>query len=303
MKKDKLVTVVITTYKRKVEQISKGIESVLKQTYSNLELIIVDDSPDNFEWRNDVKRYCEEISKRDLRVNYVQQPENMGACVARNRGLGLAKGEFISFLDDDDVYVTNRIEKMIPLFKENVVLAYSGSVIINKKINTKKYYFNENESRKKDIQKEIMKSNFIGSTSLVMVRTSALRKIGGFDPQMVAFQDWDVWIRMAKEGMLSYTTEPLVNYYVYSGERITNNPQKRLQALHRLNRKNKDYIDGNADVLLARTIYEMRLEIQNKDWRKGLKLYFKIIGMQKSKLITNLYMLKSFARLIFKEKI
>lgn len=303
MKNNKLVTVVITTHKRKVEQISKAIQSVLNQTYDNFELIIVDDSPSNFEWRNSIKAYCEEISKNDVRVRYVQQPKNMGACVARNKGLELANGELISFLDDDDEYLVNRIENLVPLFKKNIVLVYNGATIINKKINTEKYYFNDKESKQEDIYNEIMKNNFIGSTSLVMLKTSVLRKIGGFDPKMVAFQDWDVWIRMANEGGFNYTTKSLVNYYVYSGERITNNPEKRLLALQRLNEKNSEYIFKNKEVYISRKHYEMRLEIQNKNISRGIQLYFEIIRNQKGKILTNLKMIKSFGRFLIKEKV
>lgn len=297
-----LVSIVITTYKRKVEVISKSIQSVLGQTYRALELIIVDDSPADYQERESVKKYCEGLN--DPRVRYVQQAKNMGACVARNTGLEMANGQLIAFLDDDDEYLPERIEKMVPYFKENVVLVYSNARIINyKKKDFSTTYFDTGRQYQGNVYSKIMENNFVGSTSVAMLKTEKLRQVGGFDPEMPAFQDWDVWIRMSKEGDFAYTEEPLVNYYIYEGERITNNTAKRLAALHRLNEKNKEYISSSNNVFVARKYYEMRLNIRLKNVKKAIKLYRVIVQHQRNKVFANLKILKSFGRLFIEEKI
>ena len=91
-----LVSVVITTYKRRVSQIKAAIDSVLNQSHENLELIIVDDSPNEYEYRDEVKNYCENIL--DSRVKYIQHEKNMGACAARNTGFSNSNGKYIAFL-------------------------------------------------------------------------------------------------------------------------------------------------------------------------------------------------------------
>lgn len=101
-----LVSVVITTYKRRVSQIKAAIDSVLNQSHENLELIIVDDSPNEYEYRDEVKNYCENIS--DSRVKYIQHEKNMGACAARNTGFSNSNGKYIAFLDDDDEWVKDK---------------------------------------------------------------------------------------------------------------------------------------------------------------------------------------------------
>ena len=104
-----LVSVIIPTYNR-AHLIKRSAESVLNQTYTNLELIIVDDgSTDD----------TEEVVKtlNDNRVTYIKQP-NQGACAARNNGIDHAKGEFIAFQDSDDVWHEDKLEKQIKCLKE-----------------------------------------------------------------------------------------------------------------------------------------------------------------------------------------
>ena len=295
-----LVTVIVTTYKRDVDQIQKAIYSILHQTYHSLELIIVDDSPDTYEFRKDVRNFC--VNLNDSRVKYIPHAKNSGACVARNTGIANARGEFICFLDDDDEYLPNRIEQMIGYFSDQeVVLVYADAAMYNNgKLRRK--YSDIMRPREGYVYDEIMKEDFIGSTSMTLLRASVLKAVGGFNPEMEASQDWETWIRVCKLGKVAYCPEILMNYYAYDGDgiRISNDTNRRLRALQHLNELNKDYLGEHPEALAVRKTYELRLHILNKDLKNASICYFSVIKNRPFAVMHNLILLKAFGRLIIK---
>ena len=101
-----LVSVVIPTYRRG-KYIAKAIDSVLSQTYNNLEIIIIDDNISNSIEREQTQKIIEDIN--DSRILYIQNAKNLGGSLSRNVGIFKAKGEYITFLDDDDLYLPKKI--------------------------------------------------------------------------------------------------------------------------------------------------------------------------------------------------
>ena len=152
----------------------------------------------------------------------------MGACVARNTGLQEARGEYIAYLDDDDEWLPEKLEKQLKIMgKTGVALVYCGCLKINDET---RVYLKDSVSPqyyRGYIFDELIKKNFIESTSFPLLRTECLRKIGGFDPLMQSAQDYDVWLRIAKEYEVDYVKEPLVLYHIHPDERISTNPQKK----------------------------------------------------------------------------
>ena len=125
-----LVTVIITTYKRS-NVIERAIKSVLNQTYYNIVIIVVDDNA-NFP---EERKKTSEIVKRYPNVIYIQNSKNLGGALARNEGIYKANGKYIAFLDDDDEYREDKIEKQYKLYKEHenekVGLIFSNEKSIN----------------------------------------------------------------------------------------------------------------------------------------------------------------------------
>ena len=107
------VSVIIPTYKR-AKMLSRAIDSVLNQTYRNIEVIVVDDNNPNDEYRKAtsliMENYC-----TDERVHYICHEKNMNGSVARNTGMINASGEFVTFLDDDDIYMPQKVEKLVKM--------------------------------------------------------------------------------------------------------------------------------------------------------------------------------------------
>lgn len=102
-----LVTAVITTHRRPPEIVERALKSVLGQTYQNIEVLVVDDSPEEFTMRSAVKSMVESYGDRN--VTYIAHERCLGACAARNTGLEAARGEFIGYFDNDE-WMPSKIE-------------------------------------------------------------------------------------------------------------------------------------------------------------------------------------------------
>lgn len=197
-----LVTVVVPTYNRP-DLLKKAVLSVVQQTYDNLEIIIVDNGilPE--------EKYSE-VLQLGNNIKYVKIPEH-GANYARNRGIIEANGEYVAFLDDDDEWMPTKVEESMKLFDEdkNIGLVFTDKEIIYEEEGISYYshsHFGGNAAR------EILLTNFIGSTSCVMVKASLLKE-NMFDVSMPAFQDHDLWIRLCRECKVGHISKPLLKYY------------------------------------------------------------------------------------------
>ena len=279
-----LVTAVITTHKRPPELLERAIKSVLNQTHQNIELIVVDDSPVEYELRSAVKALVESYATKN--VTYVPHEKVMGACAARNSGLARAKGEFIGFLDDDDEWLPNKIEEQIKAFdSKDVALVYCGSLTVfdstGKQEERKCIFTREN------VYEKLMYENFIGSTSFPLLRTEVLRQIGGFDVEMLSSQDYDVWLRIAKNHAVNYVKEPLVLYHWHEGDQITKNPAKKIAGLERILSKNMDYIKKHKDVYWLSCMSLIVWYVRAGDRKKAFSIWLKTIFKEPFKVKDN----------------
>ena len=105
--KEELISIVITTYNRS-DKVEEAIRSAINQTYSNTEIIVIDDNSNRLEERERTKEIIQKFSG----IKLIQNKNNLGGALSRNEGIKNAKGNLISFLDDDDIYLPNRIEEM-----------------------------------------------------------------------------------------------------------------------------------------------------------------------------------------------
>lgn len=278
-----LVTVVITTYKRPLNILKRAVQSVLLQTYQNKEIIIVDDSPVDYNGREAIKNYFSAIKNN---IVYIQHSHSQGACVARNTGLALAKGKYIGYLDDDDEWKEYKIEKQIKRFSnDNIALVYCGAEIFNDSDNRlvvcKKKFYSGNVFNK------LIRNNFIGSTSFPLIRTECLRRIGGFDSMMQSAQDYDVWLRLSEFYEISYTEAVCVRYHVHAGEQISSNHQKRISGQERLMIKNKEFLDNHRDIKALRILKLSEEYLFCKTKKEALNLWLKAFKLSPLSFVNN----------------
>ena len=242
------VSAVITTYKRCPEIVERAVLSIINQTYSNIEIIVVDDSPADYEFRDAVK---DTVLKYKDKVRYIQHEKNMGACVARNTGIDNSSGEYLAFLDDDDFWCENKIELQLKKALETSAgLVYCKCLIILE--GTEQQFLFPQEYRSGNVYDDIMRWNFIGSTSFPLIKRECFEKCGKFDPMQPAAQDYDVWVRIAEKYDIDYVDDVLVEYYVHEGERITGNPARTINACELLFKKHKEYLKSHPKTMAVR---------------------------------------------------
>lgn len=188
-----LVTVYIPTFNR-VELLKRAVESVRQQTYQNLEIIIVDDCS-----TDGTHEYLKDISNKDSRIRFFLKEKNSGACVSRNIAIERANGEFITGLDDDDYFTTNRIEKFLKNWKEKEGLKGLFSETAIRKNNTLKCFKYRRLTYKKKVSaSDLIKNNYVGNQ--IFTKLEILRKNGGFDADFKMWQDLECWYSILKSG-------------------------------------------------------------------------------------------------------
>ena len=278
-----LVSVIIPSYNRSYI-IKESIESVLNQTYSNLELIIVDDgSTDN---TKDMV-----LSIDDKLVNYYKFKENKGACAARNFGLKKAKGEYIAFQDSDDLWYPNKLEVQLNnMTNNNSDFDFSLLKIIEDDVQVILPTENQIESIKKgNVFDELCNGNFI-STQTFIVKHSKI-KHDRFDESLPRFQDWDFILRIIPSLKTSFTNELLVEIR-HQKDSISLNQDKLMNALRIIHKK--DYNCSEEQLKRIRNAYRLEGEyimsnsepaIVVKNVTKKFKLYYDKPSTLKERLV------------------
>jgi glycosyltransferase involved in cell wall biosynthesis len=210
-----LVSVIIPVYNR-AQLVEKAVISVLDQTYKRIEIIAVNDGS-----TDDSAAVLNRLAERHgPRVVILHQYKNEGQTKARNRGMAEAKGEYIAFLDSDDTWEQKKLELQIPLFKEDVGLAYCGIYEVDEGGQVLRTVLCEPEMRGHIYHHLLIKNRMTGGT--VVVTRKALDKVGFFDESFRAAENWDLWIRIAKEFRVEYANLPLVRYLRHPGNMSQN---------------------------------------------------------------------------------
>jgi len=248
-----LVSIIIPTYKRPFEILSRAINSVLYQSYKNIEVIVVDDSPNDFSNRKDIEKNLKRIV--DHRVRYIQHPCNKGACAARNTGINNSSGEYIAFLDDDDEWLPDKLELQLKKIKNsNVGLIYCSSYTITLKGNKQVKKTVKCADISGWVYDKLIMENFIGSTSFVLIKKEVIESCGVFNNDILSAQDYELYLRISKKYEIGFVNIPLVNYYVHEGERISTNVNNKIQGLEKVIELNMDYLKSNPKAMAIRRL-------------------------------------------------
>jgi len=184
-----LISIVIPTYKRPIF-LTKVINCILRQSYKNYEIIVVDDDPDStlynrLDWL-----------KQNKKIKYIKHTRNRGASAARNTGIKNSIGEYIALLDDDDLWLPQKLEKQVSRFIDlspKVGVVYCGYY----KVYNEQIIHEEFPILKGKIYKYSLKKCPIGSPT-PLIKRECFEKVGLFDERLPSCQDWDLWIRIAK---------------------------------------------------------------------------------------------------------
>lgn len=247
-----LVSVIMPTYNHE-KFIGRAIESVLNQTYSNLELIIID----NYS-ADDTEKIV--ASYDDDRIIYLKFRNNGIIAASRNHGIKHSHGEYIAFLDSDDLWHKQKLEKQLPHFWMPEIVGVASNAILDSET---PYYrkINLARSRRGYIDYnylDILNNNCIMTSSLI-VRRETLGRTGLFDEDntFAFIEDWELWLRMARYGSFRVLESPFLTYLVsrkrgYQSSEISKNCLKILKKQVDLGYvRYDDIIEPKATVYLA----------------------------------------------------
>lgn len=248
---DSGISVVIPTFNR-AEDCREAIHSVQDQTEAPDEIIVVDDAS-----TDSTGRVVQSMA--DSRIKYLRHNQNLGGASARNTGVEHATGEMIGFLDSDDKWRPNKLERQLGTYDShpNSVAVYCNSMIEDIDTGSKNVASQPNYSG--DVYAELLRGWCPTTTSAFLVEKEAIQSVGGFDERFASFQDYDLWIQLARVGEFSYVDEPLVIRRVGRGDQITNSATDRRSGLNMLFEKWEDEIIRIHDKETANRFYRKRL--------------------------------------------
>jgi len=208
-----LIASIITPSHNSEQFIGQTIDSVIAQTYTNWEMIIVDDcSPDNS------NAIIEEYIKKDNRIKLIKLDENSGAAVSRNRAMKEAKGRYIAFLDSDDYWHEEKLEKQIALMKDNDI-ALSFTAYDRVEESSSKFIDTQFVPTKVDY-KTLLKQNIMGCLT-VMYDTKKLGKV--YMPNILRRQDYALWLKILKQVPYAHGLDKSLAYYRVRTSSISSN--------------------------------------------------------------------------------
>lgn len=264
------VSVIIPSYNR-AHLLSRALKSVLNQTFQDFELIVVDDAS-----TDGTGQLTSTFG--DERIRYIRHDTNKGSNASRNTGLRHARGEYVAFLDSDDEWLPEKLEKQMQVFKRGseklglVSTGYSDE------------YLDPDEPFiphcRGNIFNKLLIENLIGSTSTPLIKKNCFEEAGLFDETMPASQDWDMWIRIARKFEFDFVQEILARYY-FQPDSISRNIESIKRAHMLIYRKYSPFIEAlPKSMQVEHYFYEGRYFLWRRDIPEGFRYFVKAIRLK-----------------------
>jgi glycosyltransferase involved in cell wall biosynthesis len=243
------ISVVLPAYNR-ADSIQMAAQSVLRQTWDDFELLIVDDCSTDA-----TAQAIRAIS--DPRVRCLTTPQNMGPSGARNTGIEAARGEWVAFQDSDDEWLPEKLDRQMARLQARGMKdigVYCGMIIVgtpegdDSTRTTARYHPDPGiETVEGDIAQTLLRHSLI-STQTLMARRDLLNEIGGFDAVLPALVDWECVIRLAQKGSFAFVDSPLVHQN-FSINSVTKDRWRRAEARRSIVEKHLELMSARPDIL------------------------------------------------------
>jgi glycosyltransferase involved in cell wall biosynthesis len=216
------VSVIIPTFNR-CRLLAETLASVYAQTWRDYEIIVVDDGSDD-----DTPAL---VAAHSDRMVY-RRIEHAGASAARNAGLELARGEYIAFLDSDDVWERPFLECMVAGLEKapDAGFSYCDYATFSARGTEQAAYLPPRHKVSGNLFTPLLETDFL-STGALLIRRACFARVGGFDPTLSVAHDWDLWLRLAREFDAAYVDAPLVRIRIDSDGLTRNTPQLKADNL------------------------------------------------------------------------
>ena len=225
-----VVSAIITTFER-VELLKGAVKSVLSQSYTQLEIIVVDDASNN----NDAAMMINDLN--DDRIRLIKHDDNKGVSAARNTGIKNAKGEYVAFLDDDDIWLEDKIEQQLNVINDTVSNAVLTAYYV---VKNNEYFYVQKEKQSEVHLSDLRHGSLYGCSGLLVQRKYAEQLL--FDETIGHGEDWDFVIRLSQLTTVQYINRPLFILNDGGHPRITNKVNQNISSneiTHRLKQLDK----------------------------------------------------------------
>jgi glycosyltransferase involved in cell wall biosynthesis len=285
-----LVSVVIPTYGRS-EMLERAISSVLEQTYDNIEIIIIDDNGLNTQ----DQKYTEIMLKsyiNDEKIVYLKHENNAGGCAARNTGIKASSGEYIGFLDDDDEWLPEFASKHLEKLSNGADVVYCNFFSTEDPLRKEKRKMHT-ENKTGYVFNDLIAGWCPDTTSMFMINKECFSTSGYFDESLQSFQDYDMWLTLAKNYKFDCCEAYLVVKYQHGFEQLARNPVKRQHALNTLQNKWNKLLDAKELEVFQKTTKKFQKDIYynelcklrtNRKYIKSIKKFMDIVKLNNSSL-------------------
>jgi glycosyltransferase involved in cell wall biosynthesis len=295
MTQRELISVIIPTCRRDAGIVRRAVVSALAQTHRDIELIVVDDSPESFPGRDAVGDML--CSLQDERIRYIRHETNRGACAARNTGIAHSNGTYAAFLDDDDEWLPEKLARQLKRMREvgeDYALIGCGSVTVDDASGARR--IRKPWPARGMVFDALILKNFIGSTSFPLIRRRCLDETGLFDVLMKSAQDYEMWLRLAARYKADTEDEPLALYHVNGGARISINESNRIQGLERLNEIYAGYLREHPAALSERLMKLVPHYIRAGERDKARRAFFRAARLAPFAIPKNIPVLMEFLK-------
>lgn len=249
-----LVSVILPVYNRP-GWLARAVESVLSQSHTNLELLVVDDGS-----TDDTRRVLEGFLPR---VEILEQ-SHAGAEAARNLGLENARGEFVAFIDSDDVWLPDRLSRQLPLFRRpEVGLVFGDAALVDYRRTPprrlRRTFFDRVRPSRGRVTQELARGCFVPFSS-VLARRELLKEAGGFTPGRVA-ADYLKWVEVSAVCEFDYVEGPVFEYAIHEGgisHDLVETLEDRIEAFRELLARNTN---TELDGVVRRILFNLNLSL------------------------------------------
>lgn len=242
------VSVIIPTFKRN-NTLKRALYSLANQTYSNIEIVIINDNEPLSDYKHKVRRTVEEMTEKIDNIVYLENKQNIGSAKSRNMGIESSSGEFVTFLDDDDVYTADKIKRQVDfMMNNNLEMCFTDLRLSNS--SGKMVDFRERGYIKRFDTNSLIRYHLlyhITGTDTFMFKRELIDKIGGFDPIDVG-DEFYLMIKTIKSGAkIGYLKGSDVIAYVHSNQGGLSTSEGKIDGENKLYKFKKAYFDSLSD--------------------------------------------------------
>lgn len=267
--KKPLVSVIVPTYKRP-NKLKRSLDSINNQNYDNIEIIVVDDNNKNDSYRQETIQFIKNY-KSNHQINYIKHKENKGGALARNTGIKNSHGKFITFLDDDDEYLPNKVEKQYEKYLsseyDNLGMVYCQINFMDSNGNFRKKRAKMHAAGNIPALKKHMIRN-LSPTSGLFFKKETLEQIGLFK-NLLTGHEYELILRLLIQGYeVDYNKEALVNMYYHTEGRLSNS-DKKIQGEKDLFEIKKKYFNFVGRKIANKIRYKHYLDLTKRYLLKG----------------------------------